>query len=104
MGEHTGSPERSVHFPWQRVLLGILAIAFVWLVVSHIAEVEKLASTLKQGQWQWVVIAAALQVVYYLTFAATYQAAFYALGIQRKVWELVPVTLRRAQPLPPCCN
>ena len=71
----------------------MLAVAFIWLVVSHFTEVKKLAETLSQGQWQWVLAAAVLQVVYYLTFTATYQAAFYALGIKRKVWELVPVAL-----------
>lgn len=93
MGEQIKSPERNVPLPWRRLLLGVLAIAFIWLVVSQFTEVKKLASTLAQGQWQWVLAAAALQVVYYLTFTATYQAAFYALGIKRKVWELVPVVL-----------
>jgi len=93
MGEQVKTQERSARFPWQRVLLGILAVAFVWFVFSHFTEVKKLADTLSQGQWQWVLAAAVLQVVYYLTFTSTYQAAFYALGIKRKVWELVPVAL-----------
>jgi phosphatidylglycerol lysyltransferase len=93
MGKQIKRPERSGGLSWQRILLGVLAIAFVWLVVSHFTEVKKLASTLAQGQWQWVLAAAALQVVYYLTFTATYQAAFYALGIKRKLLELVPAAL-----------
>lgn len=93
MGTTTQSPERTARLPWQRTLLGVLSIAFIWLVVSHFTEVKKLADTLMQGQWQWVLAAAALQVVYYLIFTATYQAAFYALDIKRNLWELVPVTL-----------
>jgi phosphatidylglycerol lysyltransferase len=93
MGKQIESPERSGYMSWQRILLGVLVVGFVWLVVSHFTEVKKLAETLAQGQWQWVLAAAVLQVVYYLTFSATYQAAFYALGIKRKVWELVPVAL-----------
>jgi phosphatidylglycerol lysyltransferase len=93
MGRQVRDTERSARFSWQRILLGVLAIAFIWLVVSHYTEVKKLADTLAQGQWQWILAAAVLQVIYYLTFAATYQAAFYALGIKRKVLELVPVTL-----------
>jgi phosphatidylglycerol lysyltransferase len=93
MGKQIESPERSGRLPWQRILLGVLAVAFVWLLISHFTEVKKLAETLAQGQWQWVLAAAVLQVIYYLTFTATYQSAFYALGIKRKVWELVPVTL-----------
>ena len=83
------APERSARSSWQRILLGTLAIAFIWLVVSHFTEVKKLAETLKQGQWRWVLAAAVLQVIYYLIFTATYQAAFYALGIKRRVRELV---------------
>jgi len=93
MGKQVKTQEGNAHIPWQRILLGVLAVAFVWFVFSHFTEVKKLADTLSQGQWQWVLAAAALQVVYYLTFTATYQAAFYALDIKRKVRELVPVAL-----------
>jgi len=93
MEKQIKSSERNMGASWRRVLLGTLAIAFVWLIVSHFTEVKKLAETLAQGQWQWVLVAAGLQVVYYLIFTATYQKAFYALGIKRKVWELVPVAL-----------
>jgi phosphatidylglycerol lysyltransferase len=93
MGKQTKSPGRSARLPWQRILLGILAIIFIWVIVSHFTEVKKLVETLAKGQWQWVLAAAALQVIYYLIFAATYQSAFYVLGIRRKVLELVPVTL-----------
>ena len=93
MEKQVKSSERSARSSWQRILLEALAVAFVWLIVSHFTEVKKLAETLAQGQWQWVLAAAVLQVVYYLTFTATYQAAFYALGIKRRVWELVPVAL-----------
>ncbi len=93
MGTQTENPERGDRFSWQHILLGGLIVAFAWLVISHFAEVKNLADALAQGQWQWVMVAAALQVLYYLTFTATYQSAFYALGIKRKVWELVPVAL-----------
>jgi len=93
MGIQTKNPGVGSHIYWQRILLGGLAIAFLWLVISHFTEVKKLAETLAQGQWQWVLFAAVLQCVYYLIFTATYQSAFFALGIKRKVLELVPVTL-----------
>ncbi|MGD8403594.1 MAG: flippase-like domain-containing protein [Anaerolineales bacterium] len=86
-------PERSGRFSWKRILLGGLIVAFIWLIISHFTEVKQLANTLAQGQWQWVLVAAGLQVIYYLVFTATYQSAFYALGIKRKVGELIPVTL-----------
>jgi len=93
MGTQTEGLERSDRFSWKRILLGGLIVAFVWLIISHYTEVKQLANTLAQGQWQWVLVAAGLQVIYYLIFTATYQSAFYALGIKRKLWELIPVTL-----------
>jgi phosphatidylglycerol lysyltransferase len=93
MGTYINNPERSARLPWQRILLGVLAITFIWLVIGHFTEVKKLAETLAQGKWQWVLAAVALQVVYYLTFTATYQTAFYVFGVKRKLWELVPVVL-----------
>ena len=79
--------------PWRRFLFGILLVAFLWLVISHEADIEALAHTLMQGQWQWVLLAALLQVLYFIVFSATYQAAFYAVDIKRGLWELIPVTL-----------
>jgi phosphatidylglycerol lysyltransferase len=93
MGKQSEIPDQGKKLSWQRILLGILFIAFVWLIVSRINQVQKLAQTLEQGQWQWVLAAALLQVIYYLAFVGTYQAAFYTLGIRRKLFELVPVTL-----------
>ena len=93
MGKQTKFPERGGRFSWQRILLGGLFIAFVWLIVSRFNEVQKLAQTLMQGQWQWVLAAAVLQVIYYLAFTSTYQVAFYVLDIRSKLFELVPVTL-----------
>jgi len=93
MGKQTKIPKRSGRVSWQRILLGGLFIAFVWLIIIRFNEVQKLVQTLVLGQWQWVLAAAGLQVVYYLAFTGTYQAAFYVLDIRSKLFELVPVTL-----------
>ena len=93
MGKQTKIPARGGRFSWQRILLGGLFIAFVWLIIGRFNEVQKLVQTLMQGKWQWVLAAALLQMVYYLAFTSTYQAAFYVLDIRSKLFELVPVTL-----------
>ena len=48
--------------PARRWLLWLLLIAFIWLVVSRYAEIEKLALTFRTSEWQWVGLAALLQV------------------------------------------
>lgn len=75
----------------RRLLFWLLIIAFVWVVVSRFTEIEKLAQTLAQGQWQWVLAAALLQVIYYTTFTALYQSAFYTVEVESRVNELLPV-------------
>lgn len=44
----------------RRWLFWLLIIAFVWIVLSRLTEIEKLAETLVQGQWEWVLAAAML--------------------------------------------
>jgi uncharacterized protein (TIRG00374 family) len=75
----------------KRWLIWLLIIAFIWIVVSRFAEIEKLVETLVTGQWQWVLAAALLQVFYYIIFTGLYQSAFETVGVQARVWDLLPV-------------
>ena len=74
----------------RRWLLYLLIILFLWVFISQYAEIQKLAATLVKGQWQWVVLAALLQVVYYLVFASMYRAAFFTVEIRTRVRDLLP--------------
>jgi phosphatidylglycerol lysyltransferase len=75
----------------RRWLFWLLVIAFIWVVVSRFTEVEKLVETLAQGQWEWVLAAALLQVVYYLVYTGLYQSAFYTVEVESRIRELLPV-------------
>ena len=75
----------------RRWLFWLLIIAFVWIVLSRLTEIEKLTETLVQGQWEWVLAAALLQVVYYLVYTGLYQSAFYTVEVESRVSELLPV-------------
>lgn len=75
----------------RRLILYSLAIAFVWLVISRFNEIQNLGHTLAQGQLQWVAAAVLLQMAYFITFAASYQAAFATVEVRSHVLELVPV-------------
>jgi uncharacterized protein (TIRG00374 family) len=76
----------------RRWLFWLLVVIFLCVVVSRLTEIEKLAQTLIQGQWEWILIAAALQVLYYVTIAAAYQAAFWTVEVKSRVAEIMPVT------------
>lgn len=69
----------------------VLFLGFAWLVLSKFAEIENLALTLAGGQMIWVVAAGGVMVVYYLVYATSFQAAFYAVEIKRSALKLLPV-------------
>jgi phosphatidylglycerol lysyltransferase len=75
----------------RRLFLWLLVIAFIWFLVSHFTEVEKLAETLAQGKWEWVLVAFVVQGVYFIVFTASYQAAFATVEVKSRVRDLLPV-------------
>jgi phosphatidylglycerol lysyltransferase len=77
----------------RRWLFWLLLVAFLWVVVTRFTEIERLVETLAQGQWQWILAAALLQVVYYIVYAALYQTAFYTVEVESRVRDLLPVTM-----------
>ncbi len=76
---------------YRRVLFWALLILFLWLVISRLTEIKKLADTLAQGQWEWVLVAAGLQVIYYLFYTEQYRAAFSTVDVKSRLVELLPV-------------
>lgn len=76
----------------RRWIFWILVVLFVWVVISRFSEIKKLAETLTGGQWQWVAVAALLQLIYYITYTALYQSAFQTVGVHSRLRELLPVT------------
>ena len=77
----------------RRWLLLLLAASFVWLVVTRANEVENLVETLGRGVWQWVVVAALLQVVYFFTQTRVFQICFRLVGVQSRLPQLTQVFL-----------
>jgi phosphatidylglycerol lysyltransferase len=76
----------------RRILLWLLLVAFIWFVVTRLTEIENLAQTLAKGSWTWVLVAAILQVLYYVAITASYQAAFWTVEVRGRLFELLPVT------------
>jgi phosphatidylglycerol lysyltransferase len=77
----------------RRWILWILAVGFIWVVVSRYSEAQQLRQVLAQGNWGWLLLAAAAQIAYYIAMAATYQAAFAAVDVSSRVRDLTPITL-----------
>lgn len=76
----------------RRWVFWVLVILFLWIVISRFSEITILAETLLRGKWQWVVVAALLQVAYYIVYTALYQSAFEIVEVKSRVIDLLPVT------------
>jgi uncharacterized protein (TIRG00374 family) len=75
-----------------RWFLWLLVVAFIWLIISRFAEIEILTKTLRQGRWQWVLLAVSLQIIYHILYASLYQSAFYAVEVQSKLLHLLKLS------------
>ena len=75
-----------------RWLLSLLTLAFVWLLLSRLTEIETLIQTLAEGRWRWIVAAFVLQALYFLFYAASYRTAFATVGIPSRMKDLIPLT------------
>lgn len=71
----------------------ILIIGFLWAIISHFTEIEKIIDTLSRGKWQWLLLAILLQIIYYIAFAGVYHFAFRTVGVESKIKDLLPVLL-----------
>src|SRR5574342_274933 len=77
----------------RRWIFLVLTVLFLWALVSHFTELEQLKHTLQQGQWAWILVALLSQIIYFIVFTASYQAAFETLDIHTRTRDLIPVTL-----------
>lgn len=76
-----------------RWIFWVLVAAFLWLMVTSQTEIEKVTGPLIRGQLGWVLVAALLQVLYYIVFAAMFKSAFSTVDVKSRVRDLLPVTL-----------
>jgi uncharacterized protein (TIRG00374 family) len=75
----------------RRWILWLLILIFVGILASRFGEISKLATILSRGNWGWVALAAACQLVFYFLYAAVYEASFAIVGVRSRVLELLPV-------------
>ncbi len=65
----------------RRWLYWLLTLALIWVVANHFSELQRLVRLLAQGQWQWILMAAGLQLAYYVIYTWLYQASFTTVGV-----------------------
>lgn len=74
-------------------LFWLAVIAFVWFLISRRGDLTQLVSALARGHWEWLLLAASAQALYFVFFAWMFQVAFSIVGVQSRVMRMVPVVL-----------
>jgi uncharacterized membrane protein YbhN (UPF0104 family) len=85
----TVKKSNKLRFQW---FFWLLFAVFVWFITRR-TEAEKLLHTLSQGRWQWVLVAAIIQAVYYIIYSMVYKSAFYTVEVESRLRHLVAVSL-----------
>jgi phosphatidylglycerol lysyltransferase len=75
-----------------RWLFWLLVIGFVGVIVSQLTNLQSILNTLARGMWQWVLVAALLQVIYYIFYTGLIQSAFNTVEVEARLGELLPLT------------
>lgn len=77
----------------RRVIFWLLFVAFFWIIVTRLVQIENLFKTLQRGQGQWLILAALLQLGFYLAYSAIYQSAFHSVGMSKHgLLHLLPLS------------
>ncbi len=90
-GEARTFLRRALAWLRRRWLLWVAIAAFLALVISRRVEIGDLVATLRQGQWQWVLLCIALEALYYWLYAHLFRSAFAVVGVASRVPDLLPV-------------
>lgn len=77
----------------RRLLFWAVVAGAVFFLATHVADIAVFARALSSAAPAWLLIAAAMQVVYYLLYSAGYREAFAVVGLDRPIRQLVPAVL-----------
>jgi glycosyltransferase 2 family protein len=77
---------------FRKIFLWLLAIGFIWFVISRFTEIEDLARTLHRGRLEWVATAAALQILLYISYTLVYHLALSTVEVNSRLFQLLPLT------------
>lgn len=85
--------EPNSRISWRTWIFWLLVIALVWFISRNLSQIQHLVQTLASGKWQWLIVAALVQVAYYLYYTWLFQSAFDTVEVKSSVPRLLPVVL-----------
>jgi uncharacterized membrane protein YbhN (UPF0104 family) len=80
-------------YPWGRLLLLVVSVAFVIFLVGEFTTVRSMGSDLARADAGWATIALLAQAACFLLYGWLYQYSFRAVGVASEALRIVPVML-----------
>jgi len=75
----------------RRWLLWLLLIGLTIVVISRFTSLKNLASTLAQARWQWVLVATAIHLTYFVLYTYMYKIGFQVVDVKSRLHTLLPI-------------
>ena len=95
MSLQTPAPKKPFQEKLRSWLLGVLLLAGLIMVISHIGELENFAILVRRAEPVWLLLALLLQVGTYLSVAAVWYLALRAGGTPHSFLSLVPLGIAK---------
>jgi uncharacterized protein (TIRG00374 family) len=73
----------------RKFIIAIGLLLGVVFLISHFAEVEKIAITLQRGDWRFVILAVGLILLWLVNMAGSYKTIFKVLGLEESMIRLL---------------
>lgn len=76
----------------RKFFFGLILLLGLIFVISRFTELETIISTLQSGDWRFIIMAIAVQVIWMLNVAVSYQAIFKSLGLEENLSKLFVIS------------
>jgi uncharacterized protein (TIRG00374 family) len=73
----------------RKTLIAVVLLLAIILIIGQFAEVQAIVETLQRGDWRYILMAMAVEMVWLLNIAASYQAIYSATGLSERIEKLV---------------
>jgi hypothetical protein len=73
----------------RKLIYAIILLLAIYFAFGQAAEIQAIGETLQKGDWRFIILGLALQAVWFLNVAYSYQLIFQAVGIQEGITKVM---------------
>ena len=76
----------------RKFIFGLILLLGLIFIISRLTELGTIIDTLQSGDWRFIILAIAIQVIWMLNVAVSYQAIFKSLGLEETLSKLFVIS------------